>query len=89
MSRRRARRQRKAQQPPVEPEESVERRPWLRPRTAIIVIAALALFNAGNVFRGVYKAADPGTTVVYTLLAFATPALAAGLAYLILRRMAR
>ncbi|MFQ5592875.1 MAG: hypothetical protein ACE5HA_01870 [Anaerolineae bacterium] len=88
MGDRRTRRKRKEKQPEDTQQEPEPSQGWIKPRTAIIIIAVVTLLNAANVFYAYSKSADLTATAVLTLLAFVTPGLAAGLVYFIRRRLA-
>jgi len=87
MGDRRTRRKRKGQEPEAIQQEPKPSQGWIRPRTAIIIIAVVTLLNAANVFYAYSKSADLTATAVFTLLAFVTPALAAGLVYFVRRKL--
>ncbi len=88
MADRRSRQKRKGKEPPAEQEESTAQG-WIRPRTAIIIIAVVALLNAANVFYAYFtRSANLTSTISFTFLAFVTPAVAAGLVYFIRRKLA-
>lgn len=88
MGRRRTGRKRKEREPEAPPQESRPSQGWIRPRTAIIIIAVVTLLNTANVFYAYSRSANPTSTAVFTLLAFVTPGLAAGLVFFIRRKLA-